>query len=317
MKKFEKPTFQVTEFDAKNNSAKFVIEPLERGFGTTLGNALRRVLLSSLPGAAIYAIEIEGANHEFIALEGIQEDVTGIILNLKNLVVKMDPNDLTTAELKLRIPGPAIVRAGDIEVPYGVTIVNKDLHICTVAQDGQLNLTLHVRTGRGFVTAEANKAQKARISFIATDSNYSPVTKVAYEVEGTRVGHDSSYEKLHLSISTNAAMNPQQALALASKILIEHFSLFTSLDEKAISAEVMTEAKGEVDSRFHHMTIEDLELSVRSYNCLKRAGIQTVDELFQKSEEDMMKVRNLGKKSLKEVKEVLATLGLGFKESAE
>lgn len=314
MKKFEKPSFSIAELDLTRGYGKFTVEPLERGFGTTIGNALRRVLMSSLPGVAMCAIEVEGAQHEFSALEGIQEDVTSIILNLKDLVVEFEDEELTKAELKLKVNGSAEVTAANIEAPYGVKVVNKELYICTVAQGGHLDATIHVKLGRGYISADENKVQKGKVGIIATDSNFSPIKKVAFEVEGTRVGHDSSYDRLILEVVTDESMAPQAAVALASKILIEHFELFTNLDAAVANKIVMSEATNEKDNKYQNMSIEDLDLSVRSYNCLKRAGIQNVDELIQKTEEEMMKVRNLGKKSLKEVKEVLGTYGLGFRQ---
>lgn len=313
MEKFEKPNFKIAEYSESGNYGKFDVEPLERGFGNTLGNALRRVLLSSLPGTSVYAIEIEKARHEFSALEGVQEDVTAIILNLKGLVLTSNVEDGMSQKVMIDIAGPAIVTGADIKCPFGVEVVSKDLYIATVAEGGTFRATLHIRNGRGYVTAEQNKSNRFTVGVIPTDSNYSPITKVSYEVEPTRVGHDTSYEKLTFQVWTNGAMPPQSAMALAARILCEHFVLFTNLDELVKESDIMSESRQETANKYQNMTIEDLELSVRSYNCLKRAGIQNVDELTQKTEEEMIKVRNLGKKSLKEVKEVLTSYGLGFK----
>ena len=315
MRKFEKPCFKVATYDLKSNSGRFVMEPLERGFGITLGNALRRVLLSSLPGASVYAVKIEGARHEFSALDGVEEDVTTIILNLKDLVLKIDSEDETVAKkIVVDAKGPCTVLAGDLDLPDGVEVINPDLELAHVAEGGELNMTIYARNGRGYVTAEGNKTSTQHIGTIPTDSNYSPITKVSYTIEPTRVGHDSRYDRLILEIETNGSMLPQDALALAAKILVEHFSLFEEVSEIAKNVDVIAEKVEEESNKYEDMTIEELDLSVRSYNCLKRAGIQTVLELTQRSEEDMMKVRNLGKKSLKEVKEKLMAFGLSFRD---
>lgn len=315
MRKFEKPCFKVATYDLKSNSGRFVMEPLERGFGITLGNALRRVLLSSLPGASVYAVKIEGARHEFSALDGVEEDVTTIILNLKDLVLKIDSEDETVAKkIVVDAKGPCTVLAGDLDLPDGVEVINPDLELAHVAEGGELNMTIYARNGRGYVTAEGNKTSTQHIGTIPTDSNYSPITKVSYSIEPTRVGHDSRYDRLILEIETNGSMLPQDALALAAKILVDHFSLFEEVSEIAKNVDVIAEKVEEETNKYEDMTIEELDLSVRSYNCLKRAGIQTVLELTQKSEEDMMKVRNLGKKSLKEVKEKLMAFGLSFRD---
>jgi len=313
MKKFEKPNYKIVDLSESTNYGKFVVEPLERGFGTTLGNALRRVLLSSLPGAAIYAIEIEGARHEFSALEGIVEDVTNIILNLKELVFSIDDEANITKKLTIEKVGPGEVTGADIVCPAGVEIISKNMHIATLAEGGKFNATLYARNGRGFVTAEANKSNKFSVGIIPTDSKYSPINKVSYEIEPTRVGHDATYDRLTIEVWTNGEITPQVAVSLAAKILVAHLELIEELSSQAKYTDIMAEAVVEPINKYQNMTIEDLELSVRSYNCLKRAGIATVEELTQKTEEDMMKVRNLGKKSLKEVKDVLQSYGLGFK----
>lgn len=314
MRKFEKPSFKVATFDTTSNYGRFVIEPLERGFGTTLGNALRRVLLSSLPGASVYAVEIEGARHEFSALDGVLEDVTTIILNLKDLVLKIDDDDTSPKKIESDIKGPMVVTAGSLILPYGVEVVNPDLVICNVNEGKFFRMTIYVRNGRGYVTAEGNKGSVQHIGTIPTDSNYSPITRVSYVVEPTRVGHDSRYDRLVMEIWTNGSMLPQDAISLAAKILIEHFDFFVELSDIARNVNIIAEEVEITTNKYEDMTIEELDLSVRSYNCLKRAGIQTVLELTQKNEEDMMKVRNLGKKSLKEVKEKLMAIGLSFRD---
>lgn len=315
MRKFEKPIFKVATYDLKSNSGRFVMEPLERGFGITLGNALRRVLLSSLPGASVYAVKVEGARHEFSALDGVVEDVTTIILNLKDLVLKIDEDEDNSAKkISVNVEGPCTLTAGDLNLPDGVEVINPELEIAHIADGGKLDMTIYARNGRGYVTAEGNKSPTQHIGTIPTDSNYSPITKVSYFIEPTRVGHDSRYDRLILEIETNGSMLPQDALALASKILIEHFKLFEEVSEIARNVDVIAEKVEDEPNQFEDMTIEELELSVRSFNCLKRAGIQTVLELTQKTEEEMMKVRNLGKKSLKEVKEKLLFYGLSFRD---
>ena len=314
MKKFEKPEFKIAEYNADTHYGHFVIEPLERGFGTTLGNALRRVLLSSLPGASVYAIEVEGARHEFSSLEGVEEDVTSIVLNLKDLVLKIDDETESSYKLTLCVTEAKEVTAGDIVCPTGVEIINKDLVIAHVNEGGRLVMTIHARNGRGYVTAEGNKDESFPIGVIPTDSNYSPITKCSCVVENTRVGHNNNYDKLEMEIWTNGSMQAHEAIALAAKILVTHFELFVELSEKAKSQDILAETVEEPKNKYQDMTIEELDLSVRSSNCLKRANIATVIELTQKTEEDMMKVRNLGKKSLKEVKEKLQAIGLGFRE---
>ena len=315
MRKFEKPSFKVAKFNTSTNYGEFVIEPLERGFGITLGNALRRVLLSSLPGASVYAVEIEGARHEFSALDAALAHVTTIILNLKDLVLEIDEDDENSIKkINVDVKGPAEVTAADLQLPANVSVINPDLHIATVAEGGSLRMTIHARNGRGYVTAEGNKSSNYHVGTIPTDSNYSPITKVSYVVEPTRVGHDSRYDRLHLEIWTNGSMLPQDALALAAKILVEHFELFLEVSDIAQNVNIIAEKVEKEVNVYEQMNIDELDLSVGSYNCLKRAGIQTVMELTQKTEEDMMKVRNLGKKSLKEVKEKLMAIGLSFRD---
>lgn len=313
---FTKPSFDVAEFDGNNFYGKFVIGPLERGFGTTIGNALRRVLLSSLPGASVYAVEVEGARHEFSALPGVEEDLTTIILNLKGLVLRINDEEDNAKRIDLDVVGPRVVTAGDLICSSEVEVINPDLVIAHVADGGSLKMTIHARNGRGYVTAEGNKARRNTVvvGTIPTDSNYSPINKVSYVVEPTRVGHDSSYEKLNMEVWTNGSMLPQDAVALAAKMLIAHFEEFLTLNEITRDVNVIAEPVEQASNKYEDMTIEELDLSVRSYNCLKRAGIATVLELTQRSEEDMMKVRNLGKKSLKEVKEKLLAIGLSFRD---
>ena len=312
---FERFSITEADYDGNENYGRFVIEPLERGFGLTLGNALRRVLLSSLPGASIYAVEVEGARHEFTALEGIEEDVTNIILNLKELVLKIDENDNEFKRLDIDVKGPAVVTAGDIVCPTGVEVINKDLVLANVTEKGHLKMVLHARNGRGFVTGEQNKVlhNTLPVGVICTDSNYSPVRKMNYTVENTRVKYDSRFDKLTVEIWTNGSITPQEALALSAELLIKHFEKF--LDVANITRDINIEKDEETveENKYENIAIEELDLSVRSYNCLKRAGIATVLELTETSEEEMMKVKNLGKKSLKEIKEKLAGIGLSFK----
>ena len=315
MKKFEKPKIYPSNEVMEPNYLKLSIEPLEKGFGLTLGNALRRVLLSSIPGASVYAIEVEGARHEFSALDGIREDVTSIVLNLKNLILKIDDEDNVKKELKISVKGPKVVTAADIVCPGDVEIINKDLYIATVSTGGTLNMTIYAKNGRGYVTAENNKDAKTHFGIIPTDSNYSPVTKVAYDVEPTRMVQNGSYEKLNVSVWTNGGMTPNEAVAVASKILNDYFTLLCELSNLDKYDTVLQETVAPVVNKFNDMTIEELDLSVRSYNCLKRANIQTVQELILRTEDDLAKVRNMGKKSIKEVKDKVATLGLSFKDA--
>ena len=311
MQKFEKANFNIANYDETDNYGKFVIEPLERGFGTTLGNSLRRVLLSSLPGSAVYAIKGQGAIHEFSAVDGVVEDVTSIILNLKKLVFDVDSDE--SATMIIDVEGPATVTGADIQCPSEVTMISNDMEIAHVAQGAHLYMELYAKKDRGYVSADQNKKEINTIGIIPTDSIYSPVEKVSYAVEPTRVGESAKYDQLTLEIETNGALKPYEAISLAAKILVEHLNMFVELTDMAVNMEVMSEAQSDTTNKVLDMTIEELDLSVRSYNCLKRAGIQTVQDLAAKSEDDMIKVRNLGKKSLKEVKEKLVELGLGFK----
>ena len=289
----------------------FVVGPLERGYGTTLGNSLRRVLLASLPGAAVTSINIEGVLHEFDTVPGVREDVMQIILNVKGIAVKSYVQDEKIIELD--VEGPAEVTAGDILTDSDIEIVNPDHYLFTIGEGASLKATLTVNSGRGYVPADQNKKDDAPVGTLAVDSIYTPVTKVNYQVEPARVGSNDGFDKLTLEILTNGTIIPEDALGLSARILTEHLNLFTNLTEIAIATDVMKEVDTTSDDRILERTIEELDLSVRSYNCLKRAGINTVYDLTEKSEAEMMKVRNLGRKSLEEVKIKLADLGLGLK----
>ena len=310
MIEFEKPN--ITKIDENKDYGKFVIEPLERGYGTTLGNSLRRVLLASLPGAAVTSINIEGVLHEFDTVPGVREDVMQIILNIKGVAVKSYVEDEKIIELD--VEGPAEITAGDILTDSDIEIVNPDHYLFTIGEGSSLKATMTVNSGRGYVPADENKKDNAPVGTLAVDSIYTPVTKVNYQVEPARVGSNDGFDKLTLEILTNGTIIPEDALGLSARILTEHLDLFTNLTEIAKSAEVMKEADTESDDRILERTIEELDLSVRSYNCLKRAGINTVHDLTEKSEAEMMKVRNLGRKSLEEVKLKLIDLGLGLKD---
>ncbi|HFI0763308.1 TPA: DNA-directed RNA polymerase subunit alpha [Streptococcus suis] len=310
MIEFEKPT--ITKIDENKDYGRFVIEPLERGYGTTLGNSLRRVLLASLPGAAITSIKIDGVLHEFDTVPGVREDVMQIILNIKGIAVKSYVED--EKKIELDVVGPAEVTAGDILTDSDIEIVNPDHYLFTIAEGKTFKAILTVNSGRGYVPAESNKKDEAPVGTLAIDSIYTPVKKVNYQVEPARVGSNDGFDKLTLEINTNGTIIPEDALGLSARILMEHLGLFTDLTEVAKSAEVMKETETASDDRMLDRTIEELDLSVRSYNCLKRAGINTVFDLTEKTEPEMMKVRNLGRKSLEEVKVKLADLGLGLKK---
>ena len=309
MIEFEKPN--ITKIDENKDYGVFVVEPLERGYGTTLGNSLRRVLLASLPGAAVTSINIEGVLHEFDTVPGVREDVMQIILNVKGIAVKSYVQDEKIIELD--VEGPAEVTAGDILTDSDIEIVNPDHYLFTIGEGASLKATLTVNSGRGYVPADQNKKDDAPVGTLAVDSIYTPVTKVNYQVEPARVGSNDGFDKLTLEILTNGTIIPEDALGLSARILTEHLNLFTNLTEIAIATDVMKEVDTTSDDRILERTIEELDLSVRSYNCLKRAGINTVYDLTEKSEAEMMKVRNLGRKSLEEVKIKLADLGLGVK----
>ena len=309
MIEFEKPN--ITKIDENKDYGVFVVEPLERGYGTTLGNSLRRVLLASLPGAAVTSINIEGVLHEFDTVPGVREDVMQIILNVKGIAVKSYVQDEKIIELD--VEGPAEVTAGDILTDSDIEIVNPDHYLFTIGEGSSFKATLTVNSGRGYVPADQNKKDDAPVGTLAVDSIYTPVTKVNYQVEPARVGSNDGFDKLTLEILTNGTIIPEDALGLSARILTEHLNLFTNLTEIAIATDVMKEVDTASDDRVLERTIEELDLSVRSYNCLKRAGINTVYDLTEKSEPDMMKVRNHGRKSLEEVKVKLADLGLGLK----
>ena len=309
MIEFEKPN--ITKIDENKDYGVFVVEPLERGYGTTLGNSLRRVLLASLPGAAVTSINIEGVLHEFDTVPGVREDVMQIILNVKGIAVKSYVQDEKIIELD--VEGPAEVTAGDILTDSDIEIVNPDHYLFTIGEGASLKATLTVNSGRGYVPADQNKKDDAPVGTLAVDSIYTPVTKVNYQVEPARVGSNDGFDRLTLEILTNGTIIPEDALGLSARILTEHLNLFTNLTEIAIATDVMKEVDTTSDDRILERTIEELDLSVRSYNCLKRAGINTVYDLTEKSEAEMMKVRNLGRKSLEEVKIKLADLGLGLK----
>ena len=315
MIEIEKPKVDIVELSEDYRFGKFVVEPSERGFGITVGNALRRILLSSLPGVAVYAIRIDGVLHEFSTVPGVKEDVTEIILSLKELSATID--DEEPKVLRIQAIGPCEVKGSDIICPPEVNIVSKDLHIATLDEGAKLNMEIYVNKGRGYISAEENKKESMPIGVLPVDSIYTPVEKVSYHVENTRVGQRSDFDKLTLEVLTNGSINPQEGISLAAKVLDEHLKLFIDLTEHVGNVEIMVEKEEDKKEKVLEMTIEELDLSVRSYNCLKRAGINTVEELSNKSEDDMMKVRNLGKKSLEEVIHKLEELELRLKPSEE
>ena len=310
MLQFEKPIYKITDSIESNFYGRFELEPLERGFGTTIGNALRRVMLSSLPGSAISSIKIEGVLHEFQTIDGVYEDVTTIILNLKGVVFKNHSNETKTVHINVSREGE--VTAGDIECDADIEVINKDKVIATLSKGASLNIEMTVTNGRGYVRSEDNKRihdiKKAGV--IAIDSLYSPIERVSYEVGSARVGQDESYDKLILDVWTNGSIKPEEAIALASRILIEHFTILTDLSSIADVSGMMIEKAEDPKVKALETSIEDLDFSVRAYNCLKRAGIHTLQDLVNKSESDMMKIRNLGKKSLKEVLDKIRDMGL-------
>lgn len=316
MQKFERAEFEVKEYVESENYGKFILSPLERGFGTTIGNALRRVLLSSLPGAAVFSIKVDGVYHEFTSIPGVREDVSMIILQLKQLIMKIEDDEVYN--LQISANGPCTVTAGDIICPAQVEILNKDLEIAHLEKGVSLEMELKAKNGRGYVSADINKQRNQGssqgIGTVFTDSIYTPIEKVAYNVEPTRVGEEVRYDSLEMEVWTDGSINPQKALSMAAKILMDHLSVVANINDEVVMMEdVLKESGIEQQNKGQQLMIEDLDLSVRSYNCLKRAGIQTVDELTQKTEDEMMRVRNLGKKSLKEVKDKLIELGYGFK----
>ncbi|WP_099191186.1 DNA-directed RNA polymerase subunit alpha [Tepidibacter mesophilus] len=315
MIEIEKPRIEICEISEDNRYGKFIVEPLERGYGITVGNALRRILLSSLPGVAVTSIKIDGVLHEFSTIPGVKEDVTEIMLALKELSAEIDGEGSRT--LKIEAQGEGVITGKDIICPSDVEILSKDLCIATLDTNAKFNMEINIDKGRGYVPAENNKTENMPIGVIPVDSIYTPVEKVSYKVENTRVGQITDYDKLIFEVWTNGSINPQEGISLGAKILVEHLNLFINLTEHVGNVEIMVEKEEDKKEKVLEMTIEELDLSVRSYNCLKRAGINTVEELSSKSEEDMMKVRNLGKKSLEEVIQKLEELELGLKPSED
>lgn len=312
---FEKPDYKIKEYNESNFYGKFELEPLERGFGTTIGNALRRVMLSSLPGSAITSVKIEGVLHEFQKIDGILEDVTGIVLNLKSVVLKNHSEENKTFHLVKTTEGP--VYAKDIEVDQDVEIINPDLVLCNIVEGGKLDMTVTVSNGRGYVDASANKSligANLEPGQIPIDSLYSPIDRVYFEVEPARVGHNENFDKLNMYVYTNGAITPEEAMALSAKILVEHLNIVTDLNNISDLSGVMAEKKIDVITKTLETPIEEIEFSVRTYNCLKRASINTVQDLIDKREAEVTKIRNLGKKSLKEVIDKVNEMGLKFHE---
>ncbi len=311
----ERPKIENVEANEDNTYARFVVEPLERGYGTTLGNSLRRILLSSLPGAAVTSVKIDGVLHEFSTVPGVKEDVTDIILNLKCLRFRMHTEKETI--IRIDAKGEGIVTAADIITDPEVEVLNNDLVIATLAEDGKLSMEMTVAKGRGYASIDRNKKGESAIGVIPMDSIYTPVKRVNYLVEHTRVGQRTDYDKLTLEVWTDGSTRPDEAVSLSAKILSEHLRLFIGLTENLQNVEIMVEKEEEKKDKILEMSIEELDLSVRSYNCLKRAGINTVEELVQRNEDDMMKVRNLGKKSLEEVIQKLEGMGLSLRKDDE
>ena len=313
MIEIERPKIECEEIS--DSYGRFVVEPLERGFGTTLGNSLRRVLLSSLPGVAASSIKIDGVLHEFSTIEGVREDVTEIVLNIKELCVKLHGEG--PKKVSISAHGECEVKAGDIIADADVEIMNPDLHIASLGPNGKLEMEIILEHGRGYVSADKNKRPDMPIGQIAVDSIFTPIRKVNFRVENTRVGQITDYDKLTLEIWTDDTIRPDEAVSLAAKILTEHLCLFINLTEHVQGVEIMVEKEEHKNEKILEMTIEELDLSVRSYNCLKRAGINTVEELVQRNEEEMMKVRNLGRKSLEEVQQKLVGLGLSLRHNED
>ena len=316
MIEIEKPNIATVNLSEDGRSGKFIIEPLERGYGTTLGNSLRRVLLSSLPGVAVTCIKIDGVLHEISTIPGVKEDVPEIVLNVKGITAKLNSDGPKTVVLD--VTGPCKATAGDIKQDADLEILNPDLHIATVSENTRFYMELTFNHGRGYVSQEKNKLNnQPAIGIIYTDSIYTPVYNVSYSVENTRVGSNTDYDKLTLEVLTNGTISAKEAVSLAAKILNDHLNLFVNLSDEAKNTEIMIESKETVKEKVLEMTIEELDMSVRSFNCLKRAGIDTVEDLINKTEEDMIKVRNLGKKSLEEVIQKLHSLGLDLKRDVE
>ena len=314
MIQFEKPNYKITDYVENDFYGRFELDPLERGFGLTIGNVLRRVMLSSLPGSAISSVKIEGVLHEFQTIPGIVEDVTTIILNLKSIVIKNHSKDLKVITLKSDKKGP--VKASDIVTDSDIEIINKDLIICNLEEGGKIDMKMTVSNGRGYLRNEENKQllDIKEVGVIATDSNFTPIERVSYEVEKTRVGRDESYDKLILNVWTNGSMKPEEAVALASQIVIEHFQILTNLSNISNVTGMMKEKEVDPKKTTLATAIEDLDLSVRSYNCLKKEGILSVEELTDKTELEIQRIKNLGKKSYKEIIQKIKDLGLEFKE---
>lgn len=314
MIQFEKPNYKITDYVENDFYGRFELDPLERGFGLTIGNVLRRVMLSSLPGSAISSVKIEGVLHEFQTIPGVVEDVTTIILNLKSIVIKNHSKDLKVITLKSDKKGP--VKASDIVTDSDIEIINKDLIICNLEEGGKIDMKMTVSNGRGYLRNEENKQilDIKEVGVIATDSNFTPIERVSYEVEKTRVGRDESYDKLILNVWTNGSMKPEEAVALASQIVIEHFQILTNLSNISNVTGMMKEKEADPKKTTLATAIEDLDLSVRSYNCLKKEGILSVEELTDKTELEIQRIKNLGKKSYKEIIQKIKDLGLEFKE---
>lgn len=312
MIEIEKPKIETIEVSEDAKFGKFVVEPLERGYGTTLGNSLRRILLSSLPGTAVTDIQMDGVLHEFSTIDGVVEDVAAIILNIKKIALKSFSEDENKV-LEIDVKGPAVVTAGDIKHDSDIQVLNPDLYICTVAEGHHFHVRMNAKNGRGYVRSDYNKSENMPIGVIPIDSIYTPISKVNYQVENTRIGQKNVYDKLTLDVWTDGSIAPQDAISLAARILTEHLNIFVNLTNEALPMEIMVEKEETQKERLLEMTIEELDLSVRSYNCLKRAGINTVHELTSKSEAEMIKVRNLGRKSLEEVKHKLIELNLDLR----
>ncbi|WP_195853185.1 DNA-directed RNA polymerase subunit alpha [Aerococcus sanguinicola] len=312
MIEIEKPTIETIEISDDNKFGKFAIEPLERGYGTTLGNSLRRILLSSLPGTAVTSVQIDDVLHEYSTIPGVREDVTQIVLNIKKLSLKL--YDVEEKQVEIDVVGPAEVTAADITADADFDIMNPDLHICSLEDGARFHMLMNVQNGRGFVRSEHNKSENMPIGVIPVDSIYTPIEKVNYQVENIRIGEINQFDKLTYDIWTDGTIAPHEALSLAAKILTEHLAIFVDMTNEAKSAEIMVEKEETQKEKMLEMSIEELDLSVRSYNCLKRAGINTVDELTDRPEQEMMKVRNLGRKSLDEVKNKLAALDLSLRQ---
>ena len=317
MQQFERPDFTIEQYVEDEHYGKFVLSPLERGFGTTIGNAIRRVLLASMPGGAVYSIKVDGVYHEFTAIPGIVEDVTAIILNIKNLILAIDDDESYT--LRINAVGETTVTAGDIICPTGVEVLNPDLVICHIAEGGKLEMELRARKGRGYLSSEENKAiyqgSSQGLGTIYTDSIFTPVKKASFEVNPTRVKQNAKYDSLTLEVWTNGSILPQEAVALASKILIEHLQILTNIKDMGELGSLIKDDTADDTVKGTNMPIEELDLAVRSYNCLKRAGIENVDELTQRTEDEMLRIRNLGKKSFKEIKEKLQAIGKSFSQT--